>query len=162
MEKISQDFYDILTQVTFKVKTRFHVFFFFKHKSKNTQRVWGKNRQATKISFTENITKRFFTHIDFVDAELFLITPGSTRCKKLMYRFRFYFACCNKFTMIFRIVRWYDASIILIEIKVYLFRTGQSILFYYSRVQQIIFHSSTISYAEFQNNVPEILNNFCF
>ena len=29
MEKISQDFYDILTQVTFKVKARFHVFFFF-------------------------------------------------------------------------------------------------------------------------------------
>ena len=44
MEKISQDFYDILTQVTFKVKARFHVFFFFfKHKTKNTQRVWGKN-----------------------------------------------------------------------------------------------------------------------
>ena len=30
------------------------------------------------------------------------------------------------------------------------------------RVQQIIFHSSTISYTEFQNNVREILNNFCF
>ena len=30
------------------------------------------------------------------------------------------------------------------------------------RVQQTIFHSGTISYAEFQNNVREILNNFCF
>ena len=31
-----------------------------------------------------------------------------------------------------------------------------------SGMQQIIFHSSTISYAEFQNNVREILNNVCF
>ena len=30
------------------------------------------------------------------------------------------------------------------------------------RVQQIIVHSSTILYAEFQNNIREILNNFCF
>ena len=30
------------------------------------------------------------------------------------------------------------------------------------RIQQIIFHSSTISYGEFQNNVREILNSSCF
>ena len=30
-----------------------------------------------------------------------------------------------------------------------------------SGMQQIIFHSSTISYPEFQNNVREILNNVC-
>ena len=33
---------------------------------------------------------------------------------------------------------------------------------YLCRMQQIIFHSSTILYAEFQNNVREILQNFCF
>ena len=44
IETISKDVYDILTQVTFKVKTCSHGFFLFKNKSKNTQRVWGENR----------------------------------------------------------------------------------------------------------------------
>ena len=33
---------------------------------------------------------------------------------------------------------------------------------FYNRVQQVIFHSSTISYALFQNNVREILKKILF
>ena len=33
--------------------------FFFKHKSKNTQKVWDKNRKATKFFLKENATKHF-------------------------------------------------------------------------------------------------------
>ena len=33
---------------------------------------------------------------------------------------------------------------------------------YLCRMQQIIFHSGTILYTEFQNDVREILKKFCF
>ena len=46
----------------------------------------------------------FFFYINFVDAKLFLITTGSTRCKKLMDRFRFQFARGDRFTIIFSIM----------------------------------------------------------
>ena len=82
--------------------------FFFKHKSKNTQKVWDKNRKATKFSLKENATKHFFIYVDFVDPKWFLITTGSTRGKKLIYRFRFYFVCCYRFTIIFRIMQHND------------------------------------------------------
>ena len=131
METISKDVYDILTQVTFKVKTCYYGFFLFKNKSKNTQRVWDENIGYWNF-FCRKCFETFFIYIDFVVAKLFLITAGSTRCKKLMYRFRFYFVCFDRFTMTFRIMWRHDASIILIEINVYLFRTGHSISLYSS------------------------------
>ena len=141
MEKISKDIYDILTQVTFKVKTRSHVFFFFKHKSKNTQRVWGENR-LLKFLLQKMLQNVFYLH-RFCGREAVPYHYWFHQVSKLMYRFRFYFVCCDRFTIIFRIMRSHDASIILIEINVYLFRTGHSISFY-SSLQNSFFYLKCI------------------
>ena len=50
---------------------------FFLQTSRNTQGVWGKNKLATKISFSENIMKRFLlTSILWVlSCPLYLLVP---------------------------------------------------------------------------------------
>ena len=62
MQKISLNFYDILTQVTFKFKTRFCIFFFFKHKSKNTQGFGVKADWLLKFNLQKMLRSVFYLH----------------------------------------------------------------------------------------------------
>ena len=57
----------------------------------------------------------------------------------------------------FFLISWEDlARVLMNKFGILVSLNGQV------RIQQIIFHSITISYGEFQNNVREILNNSCF